>query len=251
MPLLGTVGQIESVAQVAVPAGQVLTGMRDIAVGAPLIFADGASIDLSVTCEDGRYSATTRSPDGAPQVHLRATCVVAPHFAPQPQVTPASALPQGAAVSAAQIYACFFHGPAFRVIASAQRSGDSVVATGALALPPWDGARATVAAPRVIELGLQTAGLLQLALDGAMMIPRHIARIERYAGTDLGSGTALFARAGRSAPGAPADIDVFDAAGAVVLRIIGYATALLPFAHDHAAADALAALLNHTPGVAR
>lgn len=90
------------------------------------------------------------------------------------------------------IYGAFFHAPTFRVVAQAGLYDRTMVAQLASPLPRWstEPGRSRIA-PRLIELGRQTAGLLQLALDGAMMIPRRMARIDRFRPTDVDSGTAL------------------------------------------------------------
>jgi hypothetical protein len=54
-------------------------------------------------------------------------------------------------------------------------------------LPPTHVNRSTTSevASRLIEFGLQTAGLLELATSGRMMIPHSIARIQRFVPVDV------------------------------------------------------------------
>jgi hypothetical protein len=138
----------------------------------------------------------------------------------------APAFPDGQAVDGSEIYRLFFHGPAFRVVAAAEWREGSLLARLNNALPPWrrDG-RAPPGAPRLLEFALQSAGLLALAEQPAMEIPRHIARIDRYLPT--AETAVLFAKASRGADGI--DIDLFDRDGLVHLRVAGYRTAPLPY----------------------
>ena len=89
-----------------------------------------------------------------------------------------------------------------------------------------------------IEFGLQSAGLLQLALDGSMAIPLGIEHIARFDDTDVGTGGRLQSIAERTLDGR-FTITV-GADSATIVRISGYATTPLPFAHDDRAAGALA-----------
>ena len=81
-------------------------------------------------------------------------------------------------VGANDIYRIYFHGPAYRVMESAWRSGDGVAGRLAEQLPPdhQPAAAATLMEPRLIELCFQTAGIGQLGKDGRMALPLHVDR---------------------------------------------------------------------------
>jgi hypothetical protein len=102
--------------------------------------------------------------------------------------------------------------------------------------------------PRILELGLQTAGLLELASSGRMMIPCTLDRVERISELDVDADLPLFARACFAQDSGSIHIDILDAQGNAVQRIHGYRTVPLPFAADPSGLAALAAALRSTAG---
>ena len=127
-----------------------------------------------------------------------------------------------------QVYAFYFHGPAYRVVASAWRDGERSVA--ALADPLPDNHRPAelplTTAPRLIELCFQTAGLWEAGLENRLALPMGISKV-------------LLLRLPTKAPGplhATArpigdggfDCSVLDAKGRVILRLEGYRTVPMP-----------------------
>ena len=94
-----------------------------------------------------------------------------------------------------------------------------------------------VAAPRLIEACLQTAGLLDIATRSEMRIPHRIDDIE-YFETRASPDDQFHAIAYRatSRSGAEAiDIDLHRSNGSTVLRIRGYETRQLSFETDNTA----------------
>ncbi len=85
---------------------------------------------------------------------------------------------EGAEVTADDVYAAYFHGPAYQVVGAAWRDGDRSAAQFASDLPanhtPSD--QPTQAAPRLIELCFQAAGLWEAGRDGRMALPTHVTR---------------------------------------------------------------------------
>ena len=85
---------------------------------------------------------------------------------------------EGAEVAADDVYAMYFHGPAYQVIDAAWRDGDRAAAQFASELPanhaPSD--QPTQAAPRLIELCFQAAGLWEVGREGRMALPTHVTR---------------------------------------------------------------------------
>ena len=248
-PLLGTVGNLEMIAiglAARVPHGRIVA-IEDIRLGPPLIFASDSPQTPDIAAEthaDGTIHARSFSAAAPAVPHLEAQFRFARRFAPAPAFVAPD--PGPAAVTAAEVYAVLFHGPAFRVIDRATFLGTTLVATSAADLPPLHRhAPASPLAPRAIEFGLQSAGLLQLALDGSMAIPRSIEHIARFADTDVGTGRRLHSIAERT-PDGRFTIAV-GAAGATIVRISGYATTPLPFAHDDRAASVLAERLTKGP----
>jgi hypothetical protein len=140
-----------------------------------------------------------------------------------------------------QVYAFYFHGPAYRVVASAWRDGERSAA--ALADPLPDNHRPAelplTIAPRLIELCFQTAGLWEAGLEDRLALPMGITKV-------------LLLRLPTKAPGplhATArpigdggfDCSVLDAKGRVILRLEGYRTVPMPAPIPAEIADVLRA----------
>jgi len=236
---------------------------RDVRVGEPCLVPAGECLTVQALLEgtpahDGTLLATLCSgmADGPRRTHMRA------RFTPRAVDSLhsfAGGLPRGRTdapaisatrvempVTGALVYRQFFHGPAYQVVASSGWSGDRLVARLAQGLPPLrrpDPATG-VLAPRLLELALQAAGLLELARSGRSMIPHAIDSVQQLLPLDEASGGELLAFAGVAPAGGAIDIDVCaEADGRCVLRVRGYRTAPLPFANDPRSLAALAAAL--------
>jgi len=164
--------------------------------------------------------------------HFRARVRLAPAPA---ALEPGRAPPAEPADAAGQdaIYRLYFHGPAYRVLASAWR--DEGVTVGRLAADlPDDGAGEAPLEPRLVELCFQTAGFHELAESGRMALPHHVARLVVRAAP---RGEPLYAlvRARPGGDGQVFDADVVDAAGEVYVRLEGYQTITLPASLDASA----------------
>ncbi|MCP4966259.1 MAG: SDR family NAD(P)-dependent oxidoreductase, partial [bacterium] len=129
-----------------------------------------------------------------------------------------------ATASAENVYAIYFHGPAYQVVDGVWRNGDQIVAEMVDDLPdnhlPADQKLATT--PRLTELAFQTAGIWEIGTTGSMALPSHIDRVV-YAG-DL-----ALARGNLRAVIQPTDEGAFDAAvvdetGTTFVRMSGYRT---------------------------
>ena len=142
-------------------------------------------------------------------------------------------------VRAPQVYALYFHGPAWRVVRSARLAGEAMLCELNPYLPALmrDAHDPLVAAPQWVELAMQAAGLLEIALRARMMIPHRIERIAVFSPVEAAPRQQVFAYARFS--GAGTDIDLVDAGRRLLLRISGYQTTALPFATDTAAVSAL------------
>jgi hypothetical protein len=134
----------------------------------------------------------------------------------------------GARLDAGQVYAFYFHGPAYRVVASAWKTEDAAAALLADPLPenhrPAELPLAT--APRLVELCFQAAGLWQAGAEGQLALPLHVggARVLRDPARARG---ALVATATQTAPGR-FDCRVVDADGNVIVRLDDYRSIPLP-----------------------
>jgi malonyl CoA-acyl carrier protein transacylase/NADP-dependent 3-hydroxy acid dehydrogenase YdfG/acyl carrier protein len=125
------------------------------------------------------------------------------------------------------IYKVFFHGPAYQVLAGVWRDGGATVGELATDLPehhaPESGT--LVAAPRLVELCFQTAGVSQLATEGSLGLPRRVHRLQvasaasesaaRWAMTTVGDAGGV-------------EAVVVDGEGRVLVRLSGYETVTVP-----------------------
>ena len=135
-------------------------------------------------------------------------------------------------VDAKTIYQLYFHGPAFQVLDSVQRSGDTIIGRAAKDLKPLilDGGEQSVI-PMLIELCFQTAGVYQAGSSGILALPRSIQTLSVY-DEDPKDLKDLYAEVSCGNPDdihAEYDARVLDKTGNVILEIRGYVTAPLPF----------------------
>ena len=77
------------------------------------------------------------------------------------------------------VYRVYFHGPAYQVLDRAYRHNGELVGRFADDLPPDHEplSEPTEAAPRLVELCFQTAGVLELGTAGRMALPTHVDRV--------------------------------------------------------------------------
>ena len=136
-----------------------------------------------------------------------------------------------ATVEPEDIYRVYFHGPAFQVLDCAWRDGERAVGRLRTPLPPCSREGDTlVAAPRLVELCFQTAGVLEIGTQGRMGLPTGIEKLWIDPGPDLEAGPTHAIVTPRS--DGRFDAEVVDADGRVRIRMQGYATTQLPVAVD-------------------
>jgi hypothetical protein len=127
------------------------------------------------------------------------------------------------------VYGVYFHGPAYRVIARAWREQGCLAGRWAGDLPPGhaaadDGACAA-AAPRLVELAFQVAGLAEMVDRGRMALPMAIDRVDLLGGALTEEpGIVAWVETGS---GPPFDVDVRDGEGRVRIALRGYRTSPL------------------------
>jgi NAD(P)-dependent dehydrogenase (short-subunit alcohol dehydrogenase family) len=150
------------------------------------------------------------------------------------------------ALTPAQVYAAYFHGPAYQVVGSAWRHDGGDAARLASSLPadhdPADGD--TVLDPRLVELCFQTAGLWEIGHDDRFALPQHVDSIRPGKPRSESSGP-LYAVARPSSGGF--DCAVVDGTGDVVVRVDGYRTVELPGGITDEARAPLAAAMHDSP----
>ena len=186
----------------------------------------------------------TLSNQTAPQVTTHFTGRVRlSRQAPGAVRVPPLGTPAGAVVEADAIYRAYFHGPAYQVVERAWWDGNRIIGRMAKSLPtnhvPPE--LPTVAAPRLIELCFQTAGLWEMGVQGRMGLPRHIDQVRILRSPDQAQGP-LFAVV-TLVTGGGFDAQVLDSAGNCYIDLRGYRTASVPNAVDPKASQALQAAM--------
>ncbi|MCL4809169.1 MAG: polyketide synthase dehydratase domain-containing protein, partial [Thermoanaerobaculia bacterium] len=148
----------------------------------------------------------------------------------QPETCAAVLENPGTALAAPDIYSVYFHGPAYRVLESAWKNGSGVVGLFADPLPPNHDPEGLplLAAPRLVELSFQTAGVFELGTRGLMGLPLRVERVRAVRPPETAAGR-LFAVVTPSASGEGSyDARVVDADGNLYLAVDGYRTVELP-----------------------
>jgi hypothetical protein len=140
----------------------------------------------------------------------------------------------GKQVHAGEIYKLYFHGPAYRVMESSWRSGDSVVGLFAANLPAnhEPDNLPTQISPRLIELCFQTAGIWEMAVRSRMGLPYQIRKV-RLLRSPEAAKSRLYAVATPNEDGS-FDAQVVDEKGGLYLVLKGYRTMELPDPIDEA-----------------
>ena len=124
------------------------------------------------------------------------------------------------------VYALFFHGPAYQVVASAWAHGTGAAARMADELPQAvESALPTLTPPRLVELCFQTAGLAQAARDGVLALPAHVDRVLLYPDGDEGGKDV---QAVVTQHDGCYDCAALDAEGGVLVAVEGYRGIPLP-----------------------
>jgi hypothetical protein len=146
----------------------------------------------------------------------------------EPQLEHAEVVKEDAPIlSGSRVYDFYFHGPAYQVVGSSWRHNGGNAARLADALPddhaPMD--VPTVAAPRLVELCFQTAGLWEAAHDGRLALPRHVGAVRVLRDPALVTGP-LYAVASQVED--HFDCSVRNADGDIVVIVEGYGTTALP-----------------------
>jgi NAD(P)-dependent dehydrogenase (short-subunit alcohol dehydrogenase family) len=246
-PVLPGVMGIEAFAEVAgalLPGWQV-TALEDIELSAPFKFYrdEPRGLELQVMYRGGsgdklvaecRLVGTRSLPQGEQRtIHFTGRAVLAPEL-PQPPKedgAPGEAAGDGG-VGPESIYEIYFHGPAYQVLERAWRHDGEVVGRLAADLPPdhEPAAEPLVAAPRLIELCFQTAGVWELGTRGRLALPTHVDRVIRYSDADAPGELVAVARPRED--GSAIDARVVDEQGRVRVLLQGYRTIELPGAPD-------------------
>jgi hypothetical protein len=181
-----------------------------------------------------------------PQVtkHFTGRVRLRKHSTPPGAVRPLGT-PAGQVVEAKTIYGVYFHGPAYQVLERAWWNGIRMIGLMNEDMPlnhePAD--LKALTAPRLIELCFQTAGLLELGLQGRMALPQHVREVRLERSPELAKGR-LYATVVPDANNGGFDMEVIDAAGTPYLHLTGYRTVTLPKGADAEALRTLQSIMS-------
>ncbi|MBZ5629728.1 MAG: SDR family oxidoreductase, partial [Acidobacteriia bacterium] len=136
---------------------------------------------------------------------------------------------KGSVIGAADIYRVYFHGPAYQVVQRAWRDGKRTIGLFSPNLPTnhFPPEKPLVAAPRLIELCFQTAGLWEIVEQGRFGLPQHIDQLCVFRAPEQAQGP-LYAVATSHPEQGTCDAEVVDAAGNRYVLLKGYRTVVLP-----------------------
>jgi 3-oxoacyl-(acyl-carrier-protein) synthase/NAD(P)-dependent dehydrogenase (short-subunit alcohol dehydrogenase family)/acyl carrier protein len=165
--------------------------------------------------------------------------------APKAEMLVTPGRPAGSSVEAADIYRLYFHGPAYRVMERAWWNGNRIV--GLMSERLGDSHHPsnlpTLMAPRLIELGFQTAGVWELGTQGRMGLPQHIDRVSFLRDPALAEGR-LYAFVTPDPGQETFNAEVVDTAGNQYVHLLGYRTVALSNAADAEALKPLQAAMS-------
>jgi len=162
---------------------------------------------------------------------------------PEARPVPPMSEPEGSVVEAADIYRVFFHGPAYQVLERAWLNGYRTVGQFFKGLPDnhYPPELPLAMAPRLIELCFQAAALREVAEQGRIGLPLHVAEVCLWRSPDLAEGP-LYAVVTPDPHADSFDADVVDAAGNRYVHLRGYKMVAHPDAVDIAPLRALTAV---------
>jgi hypothetical protein len=243
-------------ASLVAPDGYRVDSVEDVAFLAPVKFYRDEPRTLTVTTRvegtDGddllaRCTLTAeRSLPGqdTPQVttHFTGTVRLSRNEAGEERAEPV-AEPEGDTLSPEEVYALYFHGPAYQVVGAA--FADDGTAVARLRDPLPDGhvpATAPLSGlPRHVELCFQAAGLLEAGRDARMALPARVRSCRILTGSDAATAEGAVYAVARQVDEATFDCVVLDSTGRVLVRLEGYRTVPLPTSVPDDVLDPLAA----------
>ena len=131
------------------------------------------------------------------------------------------------------IYELYFHGPAFQVLEGVQRSGDHLLGKLRKDLPEFTSKPTRLdTTPLLLELCLQTAGIWEIGLTGAMALPLSIGKVTLYHRPVNGEPIYAQVHMDDSGDGIVFSSQVVDGAGNLYLEMENYRTSATPYPVD-------------------
>lgn len=221
-PLFGTALSLEAMAEsVQFLQGRVPRRISHVTAGSDCLVSHPMALRCDVKDEGASVQTVLTAGD---HLVFRAVMDFSDPMPPKSQQKPAFGQTSTAGES---IYRCFFHGPSLRVAARACLWGEAMAVEMAADLPPLvESVRREPLIPmRIIELCLQSAGLLDAATRHCMSVPLSVGMIELYRPVHLDGIWSLAEYSGMGA-----DIRAYNADGQPVLSVLDYRTKPMPYA---------------------
>ena len=237
---------LEALAQAAALAapGWHVAAVEQAEFGKPLVFGSGERQLVEVRAVlrlDGRdlvaeCRLSSAPGAGAAVTHVAARVRLTP-TPPPPAFERAAPRRCAGGLSPEDIYSVYSHAPEFRVLERAWRTNAAAVGLMASGLPPASGALVT--APRLFELCVQTAEVLDTGLHGRLAAPVGVDCVRLVQPADGANGSRRYAivRPASDADGQVRgavetyDARVVDEGGNVYLEVRGCRTAAVEAAH--------------------
>ncbi|NNF35451.1 MAG: SDR family NAD(P)-dependent oxidoreductase [Saprospiraceae bacterium] len=160
------------------------------------------------------------------KVHFKAKVRLAEKPLDKPKAKKAKLTPRKGSkvVESGEIYEVYFHGPAYQVIDKGWKVKDDLVGLYSSKLPPNhspDDMNLNTL-PRLLELGFQTAGIMEMGMKNQMGLPSSINHLRIY--EDDEKGRKLYAVVKQR--NEDYDISVVNDKGETLLEVEGYGTAV-------------------------
>ena len=164
------------------------------------------------------------------------------HFAGKVHLQPTNQPIQSVAASAptwngnytlkgSEIYQLYFHGPSFQVLEGVQRSGDNMLGKLSKDLPGITAQPTRLnTTPLLLELCLQTAGIWEIGLTGALSLPYSIGKVKLYRREINGESIFAEVRLEQAGEELVFSSRVVDSKGRVYLEMENYQTITTPSA---------------------
>jgi NAD(P)-dependent dehydrogenase (short-subunit alcohol dehydrogenase family) len=243
VPVLPGVMGMEAFAEVAslLCPDRVVTGVCDVEFLLPFKFhrMQAATLHLAAVGRPGagdavlvdvQLSSRLQPKPGLPpqeRLHFRGRVVL--ERAPLAAKTVAFRRPAEVTFHEGRIYRVYFHGPAYQVLDGVRLEEDHAVGVMRAALPPnaADVGAAALAAPRLVELCFQTAGVLEIARREVFGLPAALESVRIWRAVEIGRG-GLFAEVRQREDDDGFDARVVDADGNVHVELSGYRTVAIP-----------------------
>lgn len=164
------------------------------------------------------------------KIHFTAQVRLTRAELPKPTIEFAPPPADSLLIPARDIYRIYFHGPAYQVLDSVGVNDGSAIGLMSPNLLPntWPDDIQSFAAPRLIELCFQTAGIWEMKTISVLALPLAIQSVTVYRQLEEAGNKRLYALVQATDDGTQFNAEVVDESGGVYLVMTGYQTVPLP-----------------------